>query len=78
MMAIMMPLMFGLIFATYPSAFLLYWLTLNIMQTVQQYYILHKPARIVETAVIEQVEPPKPDEGRISRGQSSSRRRRRR
>lgn len=78
MMAIMMPLMFGLIFATYPSAFLLYWLTLNILQTVQQYYILHKPARVAETPAVEQVEPPKPDEGRIPRGQRSSRRRRRR
>jgi len=78
MMAIMMPLMFGIIFATYPSAFLLYWLTLNILQTVQQYYILHKPVQVAETPVIEQVEPPKPDEGGIPRGQRSSRRRRRR
>lgn len=82
MMAIMMPLMFGFIFASYPSAFLLYWLTLNILQTVQQYYILHKPAQAVAgattTTTVEPAEAPKPEDGRISRGQSGSRRRRRR
>jgi len=39
-MAIIMPLMFAFIFAGYPSAFLLYWLVFNIIQTVQQYLIL--------------------------------------
>lgn len=47
MMAIMMPLMFGFIFATYPSAFLLYWLVLNILQTGQQYLIMHRPGKSV-------------------------------
>ena len=82
MMAIMMPLMFGFFFAGFPSAFLLYWLTLNILQTVQQYYILHKPARaeamLTPIPTVEPPETPKPDEPRISRGRSGSRRRRRR
>jgi membrane protein insertase Oxa1/YidC/SpoIIIJ len=43
MMAIVMPLMFAFIFAGYPSAFLLYWLVLNILQTAQQYMIMHAP-----------------------------------
>lgn len=43
MMSIMMPLMFAFIFAGYPSAFLLYWLVLNILQTGQQYLIMHAP-----------------------------------
>ncbi|MCX6344038.1 MAG: membrane protein insertase YidC [Armatimonadetes bacterium] len=70
MMAIMMPLMFGFIFATYPSAFLLYWLVLNILQTGQQYLIMHRPAAAVVNAP---VEAPKPDEG----GAGGRRRRRR-
>ena len=41
-MAIAMPLMFAFIFAGFPSAFLLYWLVYNVIQTVQQYLILHK------------------------------------
>lgn len=40
MMAIMMPVMFAFIFAGFPSAFLLYWLVFNILQTTQQYFIL--------------------------------------
>jgi YidC/Oxa1 family membrane protein insertase len=42
MMAVVMPVMFAFIFAGFPSAFLLYWLVFNILQTVQQYMILHK------------------------------------
>ncbi|NLN78830.1 MAG: membrane protein insertase YidC [Armatimonadetes bacterium] len=41
MMAIVMPIMFAFIFAGFPSAFLLYWLVFNILQTAQQYMILH-------------------------------------
>ena len=40
MMAVMMPVMFAFIFAGFPSAFLLYWLVFNILQTVQQYLIM--------------------------------------
>ena len=40
MMAIVMPVMFAFIFAGFPSAFLLYWLVFNILQTLQQYMIL--------------------------------------
>lgn len=39
-MAIVMPIMFAFIFAGFPSAFLLYWLVFNVIQTVQQYLIL--------------------------------------
>ncbi len=42
MMSIMMPIMFAFIFAGYASAFLLYWLMFNILQTIQQYLILNK------------------------------------
>ncbi|MGC8863538.1 MAG: YidC/Oxa1 family membrane protein insertase [Armatimonadota bacterium] len=41
MMAIVMPVMFAFIFAGFPSAFLLYWLVFNILQTAQQYMILN-------------------------------------
>ncbi|MFQ3549288.1 MAG: YidC/Oxa1 family membrane protein insertase [Armatimonadota bacterium] len=40
MMAILMPVMFAFIFAGFPSAFILYWLIFNILQTTQQYLIL--------------------------------------
>lgn len=40
MMSIVMPLMFAFILAGFPSAFLLYWLVFNILQTGQQYMIL--------------------------------------
>lgn len=42
MMAILMPVMFAFLFAGFPSAFLLYWLVFNVIQTVQQYLILNK------------------------------------
>jgi len=41
MMAVVMPVMFAFIFAGFPSAFLLYWLVFNILQTAQQYMILN-------------------------------------
>lgn len=47
MMSIMMPIMFAFIFAGYSSAFLLYWLVFNVIQTVQQYLILHKGNELV-------------------------------
>ncbi len=40
MMAIFMPLMMAFVFAGFPSAFLLYWLLFNILQTVHQVLIL--------------------------------------
>ncbi len=43
MMAIVMPVMFAFLFAGFPAAFLLYWLTFNVLQTAQQYLIL-KPS----------------------------------
>jgi len=40
MMAIFMPLMMAFVFAGFPSAFLLYWLLFNILQTVHQVLIM--------------------------------------
>lgn len=37
MMAIMMPMMFFMMFQTFPSAFILYWLTFNVLSTGHQY-----------------------------------------
>jgi YidC/Oxa1 family membrane protein insertase len=55
MMAIMMPIMMGLLFAGFPSGFILYWLVFNILQTTQQYFIIHgaKPAPALVPAVEE-------------------------
>jgi len=74
MMAIMMPLMFAFIFAGYPSAFLLYWLVLNILQTVQQYFIMRAPEPVAEGGQAP-AEEPKPDS--TDRASRSRRRRRR-
>lgn len=43
MMAIMMPAIFVLFFNSFPSAFILYWLVLNVLTTTQQYFMLQKP-----------------------------------
>ena len=51
MMSIVMPAMLAFIFAGFPSAFLLYWLVFNILQTAQQYFILRGGQR--ETALAE-------------------------
>lgn len=37
MMSIMMPMMFFMMFQTFPSAFILYWLTFNVLSTGHQY-----------------------------------------
>ncbi|MGQ9455475.1 MAG: YidC/Oxa1 family membrane protein insertase [Armatimonadota bacterium] len=54
MMSIMMPVMFAFIFAGFPSAFLLYWLVFNILQTSQQYMILRAPAEVDRAVVADQ------------------------
>lgn len=59
MMSIVMPLMFAFILAGFPSAFLLYWLVLNLLQTVQQYYIL-KGGQSPAVAVVEPAASPAP------------------
>jgi YidC/Oxa1 family membrane protein insertase len=74
MMAVMMPVMFAFLFAGYPSAFLLYWLTFNILQTTQQYFILKSGQQ--EAAVAQTPPPPPPDD--TAEGGSGHRRRRRR
>jgi len=43
MMSILMPAMFVMIFNYFPSAFILYWLVLNLLTTTQQYFMLQKP-----------------------------------
>ena len=43
MMAIMMPFMFFLLFRGLPSAFILYWLVLNVLSTAHQAYVLRQP-----------------------------------
>lgn len=74
MMAVMMPVMFAFLFAGYPSAFLLYWLTFNILQTTQQYFILKSGQQ--EAAAAQTPPPPPPDD--TAEGGSGHRRRRRR
>lgn len=67
MMAIVMPVMFAFIFAGFPSAFLLYWLVFNIIQTAQQYMILHGGQQEAQTVPSTTPLPPSgpegPDEG---------------
>jgi YidC/Oxa1 family membrane protein insertase len=58
MMAIVMPIMFAFIFAGFPSAFLLYWLVFNILQTAQQYMILHSPGKPAPEVVSAQLPEP--------------------
>jgi len=74
MMAIVMPVMFAFIFAGFPSAFLLYWLVFNILQTSQQYMILSGGRA---EAVVPSPGPP-PEETPGDTPQARIRRRRRR
>jgi membrane protein insertase Oxa1/YidC/SpoIIIJ len=74
MMAIVMPVMFAFIFAGFPSAFLLYWLVFNILQTAQQYLILSGGRA---EAVVPSPGPP-PEETPGDTPQARIRRRRRR
>jgi YidC/Oxa1 family membrane protein insertase len=65
-MSIMMPLMLAFFFYKFASAFMLYWLMLNIVMTAHQYYVMKahaQPSIVVESA---------------AGGQSSARKRRRR
>lgn len=71
MMSILMPVMFAFIFAGYSSAFLLYWLVFNVLQTAQQYLILHKGNDPIPATGSTEPEPP-------SSGSQRARRRRRR
>lgn len=67
MMAIVMPIMFAFIFAGYSSAFLLYWLVFNILQTAQQYMILHKHNEPLPATGAAQPEKPSDDTPRPRR-----------
>jgi YidC/Oxa1 family membrane protein insertase len=42
MMTIVMPLMLAMVLKTMPSAFILYWFTLNVFSSAHQYYLRHK------------------------------------
>lgn len=71
MMSIMMPVMFFFFIGYLPSAFVLYWLTFNILQTWQQYHIIHG-AQPLETPAAPALDTSE------QRPRQSSRRRRRR
>jgi YidC/Oxa1 family membrane protein insertase len=62
MMAWMMPLMFGVLFMTFPSALMLYWLMFNVFSTAQQYLIM-KPQMAAAGAPAAELPPP--DKGPI-------------
>jgi len=75
MMAIVMPVMFAFLFAGFPSAFLLYWLVFNVIQTVQQYFILHRHNEPLPATGPATAQPDKPKDDDTPR---PTRRRRRR
>ncbi|MCC6484425.1 MAG: membrane protein insertase YidC [Armatimonadetes bacterium] len=54
MMAFLMPVMLLFFFKDFESAFILYWLVLNILTTTQQYFMLNKP---VPALALEDEEP---------------------
>ncbi len=45
MMSVMMPFFFVMMFQTFPSGFILYWLTYNVLSTGHQYLIMHPVIR---------------------------------
>jgi len=65
-MSIAMPLMFAFLFKGFASAFLLYWLMLNIVMTLHQYYVL-RPTSQPAPAVIEAAAPTQPARPRRKR-----------
>jgi YidC/Oxa1 family membrane protein insertase len=74
-MTIVMPIMFAFLFRGFASAFLLYWLMLNIVMTAHQYHVMKShPPQAPPGAAAETATPPSPTSPRGSR----SRRRRRR
>lgn len=54
LMAILMPVMLLFFFKDFESAFILYWLVLNVLTTTQQYFMLNKP---VPALALEDEEP---------------------
>lgn len=74
-MAVMMPIMFAFLFAGFQSAFLLYWLVFNIIQTVQQYLILYKHGEPVPE--VGPTPPPAPEQPTDQTPRRPRRRRRR-
>jgi membrane protein insertase Oxa1/YidC/SpoIIIJ len=72
MMSIMMAVMFFFFIGYLPSAFVLYWFTFNLLQTWQQYHVIHGVQPIEPAA-------PAPEPERApQRARRSGRRRRRR
>ena len=49
-MTIMMPLMFTVLFASLPAAFILYWFFYNILITAHQYYLMRQPTPVLAAA----------------------------
>ncbi len=77
MMAVVMPVMFAFVLAGFPSAFLLYWLVFNILQTGQQYYIL-KGGRAEAVVVPPPAAEPEPQEPEDTPGTDARIKRRKR
>lgn len=73
MMSIMMPIMFFVLIGYLPSAFMLYWFIFNLLQTWQQYHVIHGGPALVPAAPTEEEPTPEPE-----RVRPSQRRRRRR
>ena len=47
-MALMMPVMFTFLFASLPSAFILYWFAYNVLITGHQYLLMRRPLPSLE------------------------------
>lgn len=47
-MAIMMPVMFTIMFRTFPSAFILYWFAFNIFSTVHQFIVIRPQIKLAK------------------------------
>lgn len=70
MMSIMMPLMFFFLIGYLPAAFIFYWFVFNVLQTWQQYHIIHGGTPAEEPVA------PKPSTEEIQPRRSGRRRRR--
>ncbi len=57
-MTIMMPLMFTVLFASLPAAFILYWFFYNVLITAHQYYMMRQPAPVLASPKEAQEGPP--------------------
>ena len=44
--SLIMPVVFYFIFAKFPSAFILYWISFNVLSMLERYYVMKLPSRI--------------------------------